>query len=115
MVDDYPSEWNIDDEILKLLKDMMVAFFQELRAWKLDAAYWNLSLMGTLAEAKFTDNEKKDLMKDMNKLEKTRKEYLNDKSNRGKFFYELRETFRKINRYAQKNNMWLRKKEDIGL
>ena len=113
---DNPAEWNIDEEILKLIKEAIVCFFRDLRDWRLDAAYWNLNIAWIQAEAKFKETEQKELKEDMDALEVLRKGYLQDKKGKaGEFWYKLRDFYIKLNRLSKKHNMWLREREDIGL
>ena len=104
---------NMDDEILKIIKDLKVMFLISMKEWKLENAYWYLDLMATEVDAKLRDEEQKDVEKDLEDLEKKRVGYnKNGKEKIGEFYVSLKTLYKKINRLMKLHGVWFREQED---
>lgn len=117
MIEEQKAVWNIDDEILKIVKDLKIAFLLCMRQWNLEDAYWNLDLIYMEISAKFKEEEKKEVEGLFINLEKVRVIYLNDKkSKKGDFYINLRNLYKKINTLAKEHGLWFREEyDDEGL
>ncbi len=105
--------WNIDDEILKIIKDLKVMFLLAMRDWRLEDAHWYLDLMCTECDAKLKKSERTEMDTDSNDLEKARKEYLgNNKKFGGKFYVQLKNLYKKLNLLMKEHGVWFREQED---
>lgn len=109
--------WNIDDEILKIIKDLKISFLNSLKEWKLEDAYWFLDLICTECDAKLKDDEQKDIENKLKELEDKRQEYSkNGKEKKGEFYFQLRTLYKTINRLMKEHGVWFREREeDVGL
>ena len=107
------SVWNIDDEILKIIKDLKVMFLISMKDWKLENAYWYLDLMITECDAKLRDDEQKDIEKELIILEKNRRSYKgNGKEQVGEFYVGLKNLYKKLNRLMKEHGVWFREQDD---
>jgi hypothetical protein len=105
--------WNMDDSVLKTLWYLKNLFIQQKQSWNLDKAYWTLRNIWMESEAKFNQKERDEIAKKINNLEKTRKEFVKDKTNyEGIFYVELEKTYIALNRLMKSNGMFFREGED---
>lgn len=110
--------WNIDDEILKIIKIMKESFLTNLLAWDLEQSYWILLLILAECDAKIKENERKEINEKIKELETVRRNYLKEKnsSNAGKFYKNLIELYKKMNLLMKEHGVWFREMEDdVGL
>lgn len=105
--------WNIDDEILKIIKDLKVVFLKHLMNWELEDAYWVLDLICMECDAKLKKTEKEEVEKSLKKLEDDRKKYsFNTKEMAGDFYVGLRDLYKQINNLMKIHGVWFREFED---
>jgi len=109
--------WNIDDEILKIIKDLKVVFLRNLKEWRLEDAYWILDLICMECDAKLKPKEQMEIEEELIKLENNRKDFTtNGKNKTGEFYINLRNLYKKINRLMKDHGVWFREMEDdVGL
>jgi len=107
--------WNMDDEILKIIKYLKVVFLNNMKEWKLDDAYWTLTLIHMEIDAKLKKTEQTKLEEEMKELENHRRNFLEDKKKSGMFFVKLEKIMIKINRKMKEHGCWFREREDYGL
>jgi len=109
--------WNIDDEILKIIRELKVLFLRALIEMKLEDAYMFLDLICGEEDAKLTDTESKEIEGSLKVLEEQRQEYLKDmKKNGGAFFIQLRTLYKRTNKLMKEHGIWFREQEDdVGL
>ena len=107
------SVWNIDDEILKIIKDLKILFLKYMKDWKLEDAYWTLDLVCMECDAKLKSEERDDVKADLKTLETNRQVFLKDENkNRGEFYVSLRDLYKKINLLMKRHGVWFREHED---
>ena len=105
--------WNIDDEILKIIKDLKVIFLMHMKDWRLEDAYWKLDLICMECDAKLKAVEKTEIEKDLKNLETNRQNFVkNGKEKAGEFYVNLRNLYKKINRLMKEHGVWFREFED---
>jgi len=109
--------WNIDDEILKIIKDLKVIFLMHMKDWRLEDAYWKLDLICMECDAKLKLPEQKEIEEDLKSLEKYRQDFAkNGKERAGEFYVRLRDLYKKLNRMMKEHGVWFREMEDdVGL
>lgn len=109
--------WNMDDEILKIIKDLKICFLKSMQGWKLEDAYWYLNLMCMECDAKLKTKEQEDIENKLQKLEQLRQTCkTNGHNNIGEFYKELRNLYKEINRLMKEHGIWFREAEDdMGL
>jgi hypothetical protein len=112
---DEKAVWNIDDEILKIIKDLKICFLKSMRDWKLEDAYWYLDLMCMECDAKLKDTEQKEIEDELKSLEKQRKLCKsNSQESAGELYKGMRELYKKLNRLMKSHGVWFREMEDDG-
>jgi len=109
--------WNIDDEILKIIKDLKIVFLKSMKEWKLEDAYWFLDLICMECDAKLKTTEQKEIDNLLKILEKNREDFQkNGKEKSGEFYVNLRNLYKKINRLMKEHGIWFREfEDDVGL
>jgi len=111
------AEWNMDDEILKIIKQLKSFFIIYMNEWELKNAYFILRQLRMEIDAKLKPEEQKEAEKKMGKLERKRKEYLkNQKEKKGDFYGSCEEYYIFLNRLMKEHGLFFREKmEDEGL
>lgn len=105
--------WNIDDEILKIIKDLKVIFLMHMKDWRLEDAYWKLDLMCMECDAKLKKDERKEIESDLKILETNRQTFSKDgKEKAGEFYVNMRNLYKKLNRMMKEHGVWFREFED---
>jgi len=105
--------WNMDDEILKIIKDLKIVFLRHLKNWNLEDAYWILDIICMECDAKLKDKERDDIERDLDELEKNRKKYSSQaREKAGIFYINLRNLYKKINRLMKRHGVWFREVQD---
>lgn len=105
--------WNIDDEILKIIKDLKIIFLIHMKDWKLEDAYWKLDILCMECDARLNKKEKEEVEADLKTLEVNRQIYSkNGKERAGEFYVNLRDLYKKINRMMKEHGVWFREFED---
>jgi len=114
---DGKAVWNMDDEILKIIKDLKICFLKSMQGWKLEDAYWYLDLMCMECDAKLKDTEQKEIEGKLQELEQMRQTCkINGHSNVGEFYKGLRNLYKELNRLMKEHGIWFREAEDdVGL
>lgn len=109
--------WNIDDEILKIIKDLKIVFLMHMKDWKLEDAYWKLRLICVECDAKLKDTERTEIENDLKTLETNRKSFAgNGKEKAGEFYFNLENLYKRINKLMKKHGVWFREfEDDVGL
>lgn len=118
MIDDEKKAvWNIDDEILKIIKELKLSFIISMRNWKLEDAYWFIDLICMECDAKLMEQEREDIESELKKLEEQRQIFeTNGRRTAGNFYVNLRNLYKKINWLMKEHGVWFREREeDIGL
>ena len=111
------SKWNMDNEILKLIKTIKMSFLTNLKSWDLDQAYFDLVLYYSEIKAKFKPKEKEELDDDFKKLEKNRTKYINlnnhdKKEKSGMLYSEILNLYSKMNTFCKVHGLWFRESGD---
>lgn len=109
--------WNIDDEILKIIKDLKIIFLIHMKDWKLEEAYWKLRLICVECDAKLNSTEQKEVEEALKLLETNRQTFAkNGKEKAGEFYFNLENLYKKINNLMKEHGVWFREMEDdVGL
>jgi len=109
--------WNIDDEILKIIKDLKVDFLRNMKHWNLEEAFFDLILICSECDAKLREEERNSIASDISKLEEVRKEVQKNKGRKGKekLYVDLLKTYKKINKFMKEHGVWFREYDDSGL
>jgi len=110
---DGKAVWNMDDEILKIIKDLKRCFLESMMHWKLEDAYWYIDLMCMECYAELNTTEQEKIDGELKKLEILRQTCkTNGNKNIGEFYKELRNLYKEINCLMVKHQVWFRKFED---
>ena len=111
------AEWNMDDEILKIIRQLKSLFIIYINDWDLKNAYFILRQLRMEVDAKLSPEEQKEAEKKMEKLEDKRKEYLEEeKEKRGDFYSSCEKYYIFLNRLMKHHGLFFREKmEDEGL
>ena len=105
--------WNIDDEILKIIKELKVAFLLYMKSFMLEEAYWVLDLICIECDAKLKEKEQKEIEEDLKILEFNRQKFIKmDRNRYGEFYVNLRNLYKKINRLMKAHGVWFREFEE---
>lgn len=110
---DTQSKWNIDDEILKLVKFIKMSFLTNIKSWDLEQAYFDLLLYYSEVNAKFKAKERKELDEDFINLEKNRTNFIklnniDKKENSGVLYNNILKLYSKLNTFCKENGLWFR-------
>lgn len=109
------TEWNMDDEVCKIIKDMKKSFLVNLKQWQLDEAYWDLNLIWGEIDSLLDDSERAKIENDMKILEKVRKTK-NNKEERGEYWMKLHNVYRELCQLMQEHGVYFRiQYEEEGL
>lgn len=113
LLEDKKAIWNIDDEILKIIKELKLSFIISMKNWQLEDAYWFIDLICMECDAKLLDQEKLDIETQLKQLEAQRAEYnMSDKRTAGIFYVNLRDLYKKINWLMKEHGVWFRERDD---
>jgi hypothetical protein len=105
--------WNMDDEILKIIKDLKILFLRHLKDWNLEDAYWVLDTICMECDAKLKSKERKEIEDALEILEKNRGKFAyNERLKAGEFYINLRNLYIKINRLMKQHGVWFREAVD---
>jgi len=118
MVADFTAKtvWNMDEAVLKTIKDLKTAFLVLMQTWRLDNAYWIIRNIRMEIDAKLKEKEQTIVDKKLKDLEEKRKEYLQDKNKkRGEFYFYLEDYYILLNRYMKKHGLYFREGDDPRL
>ena len=103
----------MDDEILKIVKDLKRCFLESMMCWKLEDSYWYLDLILMECDARLTPTEKNEIETKLKALEKLRQVCKNDgQKSAGEFYKELRNLYKEINGLMTLHGVWFRQFED---
>jgi hypothetical protein len=107
------SVWNIDDEILKIIKDLKSIFIIHMKDFRLEDAYWKLDALCMECDARLNNKEREEIENALKILEGNRQTYSkNGKGQAGEFYVNLRNLYKKINRMMVEHGVWFRAFED---
>jgi len=111
------AEWNMDDEILKIIKELKSLFIIYMNEWDLKNAYFILRQLRMEIDAKLKPDEQKEAESKMGELENKRREYLkNQKEKKGEFYRSCEKYYIFLNRLMKDHGLFFREKmEDEGL
>ena len=107
------AKWNMDDEILKIIRELKISFLNSMKNWELEEAFWILDLICVECDAKLKSKEQEYIENELSELEKLREEYSKDaREVSGKLYIKLRKLYKEINRLMKKHGVWFREFED---
>jgi hypothetical protein len=105
------SEWNIDDAVLKAVFSLKIEFLSYLQQWNLEQAYWVITLIDAEITPALKEKHSKEVQKEVYDLEISRKSWLQNSNDNGKFWLELRRVYKKMNEYMVDEGWYFRRKE----
>lgn len=111
------AEWNMDDEVLKIIKALKTAFIIYIKNWDLENAYFTLRQIRMEIDSKLKGKQQSTAKTKIDVLEKERMEYLKDmKTNKRKFYRLCEDYYIYLGRLMQEHGLYFREKiEDEGL
>lgn len=104
------SEWNVDDEVLKMVCTLKFKFLYHIENWELEKAYWTLRLLDAEISPALKEAEQEIINKMINELEEIRKDSIT-KEEEGKFYSVLNEAYKKMNAFMIEAGWYFRRKE----
>lgn len=107
------AKWNMDQEVLKMVIDIKMSFLTNLKAWKLEDAYFDLLLFYSEVKAKFSAEQQEELDKMFKELNNKRNEFnKSSKSNKkeliSSYFPLFSELYSELNTVCKVNGLWFR-------
>jgi len=107
------AKWNMDQEVLKMVIDIKMSFLTNLKAWKLEDAYFDLLLFYSEVKAKFSEEQQEELDKMFKELNNKRNEFnKSSKSNKkeliSSYFPLFSELYSELNTVCKVNGLWFR-------
>ncbi len=109
------TEWNMDDEVCKIIRDLKISFNINLKIWDLEQAYWDLMLLWGELDSLLDPGERKKIKTGMGDLENIRNTK-NNKKDRGDYWMGMHEMYRKMCRLMQEHGVYFRiQMEEEGL
>lgn len=116
------AKWNMDDEVLKIVRDIKMSFLTNIKSWDLDNSYFDLVLFYAEIKAKFKDKEKVIFDKFFSDLEKSRDKFLKanntDKRKLSSGLYaQILNVYSELNTLCKAHGLWFRESldDDRGL
>jgi len=104
------SEWNVDDEVLKMVCLLKFKYLWHIENWELEKAYWTLRLLDSEISPALGEEEQKEINNAIIELEKIRKGTIT-KSEEGPFYSILDSVYKKMNTYMIEAGWYFRRKE----
>jgi len=104
------SEWNVDDEVLKMVCSLKFKFLYHIELWELERAYWTLRLLDAEITPALKETEQKEVKESLDELEEIRKDTIT-KEEEGKFYTILNNVYKKMNSSMIDSGWYFRRKE----